>query len=72
MPYVKSRRDPCLFADGTQIAEPTAGSSTPKEANGQAPDAEGDQAMDEDEPGAVDARSIYIGNVRPFSIFAKV
>ena len=50
--------------DSSQITETTAGSSTPKEGtNGQAPDAEGDQAMDEDEPGAVDARSIYIGNV---------
>lgn len=48
-----------------QIAETaTPGSSTPKpETNGQQ-DGEGDQAMDEDEPGAVDARSIYIGNVR--------
>jgi polyadenylate-binding protein 2 len=59
------------LADGTQIAEPTAGSSTPKEANGHAADAEGDQAMDEDEPGAVDARSIYIGNVRRLSYFSK-
>ena len=48
-----------------QITETaTPGSSTPKpETNGQQ-DGEGDQAMDEDEPGAVDARSIYIGNVR--------
>lgn len=52
------------LTDSSQITETTAGSSTPKEGtNGQAPDAEGDQAMDEDEPGAVDARSIYIGNV---------
>ncbi|RSH93920.1 cytoplasmic RNA-binding protein [Saitozyma podzolica] len=37
-------------------------SSTPKPDEAAAGE-EGDQAMDEDEPAAVDARSIYIGNV---------
>ena len=65
MPYVASRLCFKDYTNAIQIAETaTPGSSTPKpETNGQQ-DGEGDHAMDEDEPGAVDARSIYIGNVR--------
>lgn len=44
--------------------------STPKpEAEG-ANGEDGDQAMDDEEPAAVDARSVYLGNVSSFLLFS--